>query len=143
MAVAGGPLNNFVLQSQVCMTRVLRGEPGSVGMVTAVSGMMTKQGLGLWSTESGPRPFAFHDVSESVARQVETVEIAEAATGEGTIASYTVLHDAPEPRTVVLADLDRGGRAVVSDPDPRLAALASVQELCGRRVRVSESVELL
>jgi acetyl-CoA C-acetyltransferase len=143
MAVAGGPLNNFVLQSQVCMTRVLRAEPGSVGMVTAVSGLMTKQGLGLWSTEPGPRPFAFDDVSESVARQAETVPVAETAAGEATIVSYTVLHDAPEPRTVVLADLDRGGRAIVSDPDPRLAALASEQELCGRRARVSESLELL
>jgi acetyl-CoA C-acetyltransferase len=143
MAVAGGPLNNFVLQSQVCMSRVLRADPGGVGMVTCVSGMMTKQGLGLWSTEPGPRPFTFDDVSESVARQVETVPVADTAAGEATIASYTVLHDAPEPRTVVLADLDRGGRAVLSDSDPRLAAVASEQELCGRRVRVSERLDLL
>jgi acetyl-CoA C-acetyltransferase len=143
MAVAGGPLNNFVLQAQACMSRVLRAEPGSVGMVTAVSGMLTKQGLSLWSTEPGPRPFAFHDVSESVARQVETAPLADATGGEGTVVTYTVLHDAPEPRTVVLADLDRGGRALVSDPDPRLAAIASEQELCGHRVRVGSGLELL
>jgi acetyl-CoA C-acetyltransferase len=143
MAVAGGPLNNFVLQVQACMNRVLRADPGSVGMVTAVSGLMTKQGLILWSTEPGPRPFAYHDVSETVARQLEIAPLADDPSGLATVVSYSVLHDAPQPRTVAIADLDRGGRAVVSDPDPRLAAIASEEELCGRRVRVGKGLELV
>ncbi|MBW2243136.1 MAG: acetyl-CoA acetyltransferase, partial [Deltaproteobacteria bacterium] len=58
MTFAGGPLNNFVLQAAVKMAQVLRDDPGSIGMLNAVSGMLTKQGVSLWSTEAG-NPFAF------------------------------------------------------------------------------------
>jgi hypothetical protein len=34
MAFAGGPLNNFVFQALVTMARVLRADPGSVGLPT-------------------------------------------------------------------------------------------------------------
>ena len=33
------------------MASVLRDAPGSTGLVTAVSGMLTKQGVSLWSSE--------------------------------------------------------------------------------------------
>ena len=51
MAFGGGPLNNFVLQALARMAHVLRGDPGATGMVNAVSGILTKQGVSLWSTE--------------------------------------------------------------------------------------------
>ncbi len=46
MAFAGGPFNNFVLQSMVAVAGRLRAEPGALGLVTTVSGLLTKPGIG-------------------------------------------------------------------------------------------------
>jgi acetyl-CoA C-acetyltransferase len=54
MAFAGGPLNNFVFQATVAMAQRLRAEPGAHGLVTTVSGLLTKPGLAIWSTEAPP-----------------------------------------------------------------------------------------
>lgn len=142
MAVAGGPFNNFVLQALARMTEVLRADPSSVGMVNAVSGLLTKQGVSLWSSEPAPRPFAWQDVGDTVAAEVETVEVHDDARGEGRIASYTVVHDGPQPRTVLVLDLDAGGRAVVSETDAELAERGAQEELCGRRVHLDERAVL-
>src|SRR5262245_10565341 len=81
MAFGGGPLNNFVLQALARMAHVLRADPGSGGMLTAVSGILTKQGVSLWSTEPAPGPFRFEDASTETAREVATVPVAAAADG--------------------------------------------------------------
>ncbi len=56
MAFAGGPFNNFVLQSTAAMAHVLRDEPGALGAVTTVSGLLTKPGIGVWSATPDGRP---------------------------------------------------------------------------------------
>ena len=63
MRFAGGPLNNYALQSVARMAEVLRADPGSTGIVTAVSGFLTKQGVGLWSTDAPAQRFGFADVT--------------------------------------------------------------------------------
>src|SRR5699024_8650995 len=50
MTFAGGPFNSFVLQATVAMAQRLR-ERGGRGLVTTVSGMLTKPGLAVWSSE--------------------------------------------------------------------------------------------
>jgi acetyl-CoA C-acetyltransferase len=142
MAVAGGPFNNFVLQALARMVDVLRADPGSVGMVNAVSGLLTKQGVSLWSSEPAPRPFAWEDVDDTVAAELETVEVYDDARGEGRIASYTVIHDGPQPRTVLVVNLDAGGRTVVSETDPELAERGAHEELCGKSVHLGECAAL-
>ena len=53
MTFAGGPLNSYVLHSTAAMADVLRDDPGSTGLVTSVSGFITKFGAAVWSTEPG------------------------------------------------------------------------------------------
>ncbi len=138
MAFAGGPLNNFVLQGIARMIEVLRGDPGSRGLVTAISGILTKSAVSLWSTEPADRGFAFVDVSKETAADLETVEVVGEAQGQATIASYTVLFAGEAPlKTVLACDLDDGRRALVSNADPELAATAMREELCGRTVHLS------
>jgi acetyl-CoA C-acetyltransferase len=140
MAFAGGPLNNFVLQALVRMAQVLRADPGSAGMVNAVSGILTKQGVSLWSTEPAPGPFRFEDVTAEAARDTEAVTLADAAAGPARVASYTVLFEGEAPsRTVLLCDLEDGRRALATSPEPGLAAAALSEELCGRRLRLGPS----
>jgi len=137
MAFAGGPLNHFVYQALVRMAGVLRSDPGSTGLVTAVSGMLTKQGVSLWSSEPAAAPFAHADVSEATARATPAVALAPAAEGAARVASYTVLYEGAAPkRTLLLCDLPDGRRALARCEDPAFAQRATREELCGRDVRI-------
>ncbi len=144
MAFAGGPLNNFVLQAAVTMARRLRLEPGASGMVNAVSGMLTKQGVSLWSTREGAG-FEALDVSAEAERETPRVAVRDGFTGEARVAGYTVLYGADGPtHTVVLGDAADGVRVVGVGEDAALAEAAVGTEIIGREVRIdAEGVALL
>jgi acetyl-CoA C-acetyltransferase len=135
MAFAGGPLNNFVLQAMAKMVEVLRGAPGTVGLVNAVSGFLTKQGVSLWASRPPAAPFRHVDVSDETAADVATVEVVPEAAGEGTLASYTVqYHEGVPARAILLLDLDDGRRVLRADDDRDLAAALTREEWIGRRL---------
>lgn len=138
MAFAGGPLNNFVLQAQARMAEVLRADPGSLGLVTAISGFLTKQGVGLWSTEPRDPGFRYEDVSRETESDMDAVELATRPTGRGRVAGYTVFYEDARPsRSVFLCDLEDGRRAVVVHPDASLAEESTRVDACGREVQLS------
>ena len=56
MAFGGGPFNNYVLQSTVAVARCLRQSTGARGLVTTVSGLLTKPGLSVWSIGDNGAP---------------------------------------------------------------------------------------
>ena len=139
MTFGGGPLNNFVLQSVARMAQLLREDPGSRGLVSAVSGILTKQGFCIWSTEPGTGAFQYDDVSKQVAAALETIEIDESANGPASVRAYTVLCEGGEPvRAIAWCDTDRGHRTVAGSSDPALLRDATEHELCGRDVTLSE-----
>lgn len=138
MPFAGGPLNNFVLQAMARMTEVLRADRDSVGLVTAVSGMLTKQGVCLWSTAPPANGFKFIDVTDQVVRELRTVAIDPDYVGPATIASYTVLFTGDAPtRAVAICDLPDGRRTVAASNDAQLCAAMTEHEHCGRPVRIA------
>src|ERR1700722_275002 len=49
MSFAGGPFNNFVLNSTATVAALLRATPAEQGLITTVSGMLSKPGLAVWS----------------------------------------------------------------------------------------------
>jgi acetyl-CoA C-acetyltransferase len=137
MTFAGGPLNNFVLQALVKLVERLREEPGAAGLVSAVSGILTKQGVSLWSTRPLERAFAFFDVTEETAREQVPLALVEHCDGPARIASYTVLFEGERAaRTVFVCDLAGGRRTLSASDDPALAELGTREELCGRSVRL-------
>lgn len=139
MTFAGGPLNHFALQALVKLAAVLRGDPGSRGYLSAVSGILTKQGASLWSSERGARPFAFDDVTRETEAATPLAPTVEGAEGPATVATYTVLFEGSQPsKTVLLCDLPEGGRSLVLSLDPSLARLGTEEELIGRPVRIRE-----
>ncbi len=137
MAFAGGPLNSFVLQALPLLARRLRADPGSIGLLTAISGMITKQGVSAWSTDPLPGGFHFDDVSAAAARETPAVEVVADASGPATVVSYTVLHEGPAPpRAILLCALDDGRRTLGESRDPALVAALEREEWCARRVRL-------
>lgn len=135
MTFGGGPLNNFVLQAWVKMVKRLREDGGTSGLVSAVSGFMTKQGVSLLGPE--PRqPFLFDQVTRAVQAEQRTMTVDLEADGRGYVSSYTVVHDRDgKTRVVLFVDLDeerRTLRVVVEDDD--LALEAATGDLSGREV---------
>ncbi len=139
MTFGGGPLNNFVLQALAKMVAVLRDHPGEIGMVNAVSGLLTKQGVSLWSARPAERPFAHRDVSRETERDIESVAVSADVSGAGAIATYTVAYEGNEPvHSGLIVDLDDGRRTVTSSVEPQIAAELVAGEGCGRRVTLEK-----
>jgi acetyl-CoA C-acetyltransferase len=135
MSFAGGPLNNFVLQAVVRVVERMRAGGGTTALVTAVSGMLTKQGVSLWGKRPPSGGLRCDDVSTEVARLVERVPIESAFTGRARIASYTVLHEGGSRRAILVCDTPAGARAIAGAD---VAADASIEdvELIGREVEI-------
>jgi acetyl-CoA C-acetyltransferase len=132
MPFAGGPFNSYVLQSTCRMVELLRRGGSSTGLVTSVSGVLTKQGFGLWSNRPGPRPFTWLDATPEVAQLVETVPVEPMGNAVGAIAGYTVVHRDGDHVAVALLDTDRGTRTLASTRDAGAIELLESQDCCGR-----------
>jgi acetyl-CoA C-acetyltransferase len=147
LSFAGGPWNNYVSHSLATMVGHLREDPGSIGLVTANGGYLTKHGLGLYSTEPPADGFKWASVQDDV-DALPRREVLEPSGAPGAAApalpaeleSWTVLHDRdnrPE-KAIATVLLDDGRRAWgVSTEGPVLAELISGAEQIGRKVEVA------
>jgi acetyl-CoA C-acetyltransferase len=113
LSFAGGPWNNYVTHSLAAMVGRLRDDPGSLGLVTANGGYVTKHVLGLYSTEPAPGGFRWADVQDA-ADALPRRELCEAVEAPGTAAtveSWVVVHDRDgAPEKVLAACLLPDGR---------------------------------
>ena len=132
MTFGGGPLNNFVFQATVKMAQLLRESPLEVGLVTTVSGMLTKQACALWSATANPGGWLYADVTEQVRQASEVCELVADYSGEGTVAGYTVLYQGSEPwRAVAVFDIPGGRRTVAYSEQPEIIQMMMAGECCG------------
>ena len=139
MTFGGGPLNNFVFQATVKIAQLLRENPSETGLVTTVSGLVTKQACALWSATPGPDGWSFADVTDQVRRASELCEVVADYRGEGSVAGYTVLYRGTDPqRAVAVFDLPGGQRTVAYSEDPQLLELMLTQECCGAVYTVAD-----
>jgi len=137
MSFAGGPFNNFSYQATVAMMELLRSDPGSFGAVTTVSGLLTKPGLAVWSTEPPAASLLVADLASEVSAVTDEMPLDEEVDGAGTVLTYTVVADRGEPaRVAAIIDLDSGARAVAAMNDAALATSAMADDFIGTRVRV-------
>jgi acetyl-CoA C-acetyltransferase len=145
MAFAGGPFNNYVLQSMAPVIHALRQRPDELGLITTVSGMLSKPGLAIWSATPPPdprRPLTA-DLADEADAATPTLPVAtlDAAPGPATVASFTVTYDPDDPlrpvRTVVVADRGDGSRTAAACEDETLARHALGTSLIGETVHVA------
>lgn len=138
MTFAGGPLNNFVLQATVRMAQLLRDQPTELGLVTSVSGMLTKQACALWSAMPGDNPYTHIDVTEEVRAQSPQCELVADYEGAAPVVGYTVLFQGDQPwRAVAVFDLPQKRRTVAFSEEPVLLAEMQGEECCGREFVLS------
>ena len=158
MTFAGGPFNNFVLQSMAAMVHRLREQPTERGLITTVSGMLSKPGLAVWSASPPTSDAnagawagaATADVTDAAVAATETLPVAtlEGARGPATVASFTVTYGAGTrgsagtddllrpARTVIVADLADGCRTAAACEDEALARRALNESLIGQAVHI-------
>ena len=140
MPFAGGPYNNYQLQATCRAVELMRAGKGRNALVSCVSGVLTKQGFGLWSLEPAPGGFVHADVTADVARTGSMREVLDRYTGDGQVAGYTVLYGRGQaPRGVALVDTPAGARAMVTTDDAALIARMQAEEFVGRAVRVNDN----
>lgn len=143
MTFAGGPLNNYVVQALVRLVQLLRAEPGSVGLSTSVSGYVTKQGLGLWSTRPPDSPYRALDVTDEVAAMDEPVPLGDGGSEPAAVLGHTVMFSRGEPsRVVAVLETAEGRRTIGWSNDADLAGAAVAGPFVDRRVRVGDDGEL-
>lgn len=136
MAFAGGPLNNFTYQATVEVVRRIRSAPDSLGMVTAVSGLLTKPGITIW----GGRPAGdvlVADVGDVAAARTEVLDVTHDAHAAAKVVTATATYTDGSPSSAfVIADLPDGRRWVGTCGDADIAAAVARRELIGRTVDV-------
>ena len=125
MAFAGGPFNNFTYQSTSAVVGRLRDDPGSLGLVTTVSGLLTKPALAVWSSEPPAGGALVADLGDEARDATRAVEVVGHHEGPATVASHTVTWSGEEPSSAfVIADLDDGRRWIGRSDDRDLWAAA-------------------
>jgi acetyl-CoA C-acetyltransferase len=138
MPFAGGPYNNYLFQATARMARLLRQQPGSTGLLSCVSGLLTKQGFGVWATTPPRDGFSYVDVTTAVARASATKKVLDSYDGPGTIAGYTVLHELDPVRAIAVADVSGGARSVAYSEDTSVVTLLQAIEGCGRSISITD-----
>jgi len=117
MTFAGGPLNSYVLHSTARMAEVLRADPLSIGLVTSVSGFLTKFGAALWSTEAGVHGWRGEDVTAEAAAAEENLAEVEDPGPAATVVAGTVKHDRDGTRTrIEVVQTPTGERSLRTTP---------------------------
>jgi acetyl-CoA C-acetyltransferase len=136
-AFAGGPWNNFVLQTTAAMVDRIRDRGEPYGLVTALSGLMNKPGLAVYATEPPATPALIADLIDAATRATETLEVVTGYQGPGVIAACTAAYDGLDPvRCTVIADTPAGDRCIATAHDPEIALAATTEELVGRTITV-------
>jgi acetyl-CoA C-acetyltransferase len=141
MTFGGGPYDNYVLQSMVAMVERLRhGPPDVIGLTTAVSGLLTKPAVTVWSAGDPRRSTAVLDVTEAARDATPTRTVDPSATGVGRIAGCTVVPGSDGARTAVaVVDVDGGARTVATTSEPSSVAGLLADDPVGRAVVLSEA----
>jgi acetyl-CoA C-acetyltransferase len=136
MTFFGGPLNSYVLHAIATVAERLR-DTGGVGITTAVSGMLTKTGLGVWSSSPPVDPFRAIDVSAAAEQATELQPFEPDLVGGGRVVGATVVHDRGVPsRIAAVVESDAGDRTVGVDRDASVAAELCDADLCERKVDI-------
>ncbi len=116
----GGPGNNYVTHSIAEMMNRARAEPGLKGLVTSCGNYVTKEAVGIYSTDAPDKPFAPKDpgLYQAALNADKGRTSVAAARGAAEIETYTVMHDRAGPSfAIVMGLLDDGSRFIANTPD--------------------------
>lgn len=134
----GGAGSNYMTHSIATMADVLRGDPGSYGMVSGVGMHMTKHVYGVYSTEPGPIAPPEQTAVQATLDAAPKPTLVDRHDGDATVAAYSVVHGRDgEPEWAALVCDVPGGRAYARLTDDHALFEAEAAELVGARVHLT------
>ena len=132
MPFAGGPINSFVLHSTVKLISKIRKQQKGTGIITGVSGMMTKQSYALWS--KNPVIDFIHKDFTNEANSIEMpVKLSNDVNGDGVIIGYTVLKKNISKAVIYLNTADNK-RKLITSSDKSIIESMEKEEWVGKKV---------
>ncbi len=147
LTFGGGPFNSYVLHAVAQMCDRLRGDRGSLGLVTSLGGYLAKHAHAIYSTRPPQEGFRYADTGAELA-QLPTRQVVEDYNGLASVESYTVQYDS-QPRTAAgpaklfaACRTPDARRVWGTSTDPALLAAAQVEDLCGRDARIGDGGHL-
>lgn len=136
MTFGGGPLNSAALQALVPLVRALRDAPDARGLLTSVSGMITKPGASLWSATPPAERFLGIDVTEAATAHTAVREPLPDVVGRATVAAHTVVYEDGEPaRAIAVLDVE-GGRTIARTGNGEIARSMTQVDWVGSAVQI-------
>jgi acetyl-CoA C-acetyltransferase len=134
LCFAGGPGNNYVTHSIAAMCGVLRTDPGSLGLVTALGWYLTKHSMGVYSTAPPPAGAFRRAASQAEVDALPRRPYVASHEGPVTVESYTVMHerDGQPVVAIVACLLPDGRRAWGNANETGLLKAMCDEEFCGR-----------
>lgn len=133
----GGPGNNYSMHGIVSMTEWVREHPGTPGLVLANGGWMTKEAVGIWSTE---RPDTFNPV-EPMAKPNTKVALTPAPE-HGTVETYTVTYGKDGPMSgIIFGRTDEGDRFIAAAAPEAMPRLLEETSPVGLKVTITTADE--
>jgi acetyl-CoA C-acetyltransferase len=139
----GGPGNNYAMHSIAEAVRYCREHRASRVMVTANGWFLTKQAVGIYSSEPVSGPWVRRDpaLAQSTIDALSGPSVIETAEpGVATIETYTVVHGRDGPRMGIVVGRDTQGRRFLAQTpkgDAAIMADLEARESVGRTGRVS------
>jgi acetyl-CoA C-acetyltransferase len=137
LTFAGGPWNNYVSHSIATMAERLVAAPGTVGLISANGGYLTKHSFGVYGTRPPTGDFRWEDVQSTV--DAEPTRVAEEQwVGIGTVETWTTpfTRDGVPEKAFVAVRTPENTRAlaVITDADEAEATIR--EDIAGAKVRV-------
>ena len=134
MPFAGGPLNNYMLHSTIQTVMKIREKNDEIGLVTCVSGMMTKQALAIWGKDP-LMDFESKDLTKQAAKLEMPVPMSQLTNGEATSIGCTVLYENNvSTKAIFYAEDSQGHRLVLTSDKEEIIQAVEGKECVGKKI---------
>ncbi|MGK2881713.1 MAG: acetyl-CoA acetyltransferase [Mycobacterium sp.] len=137
LTFAGGPWNNYVTHSIATMAAKLIQSPGTLGLVTANGGYLTKHSFGVYGTEPPTQRFRWRDVQDEVDAEPTRAALVQWE-GTGTVETWTTPYtrDGQPEKAFVTVRTPDDSRALAVIADPTEAQATVTEDIAGAKVQV-------
>jgi acetyl-CoA C-acetyltransferase len=134
MPFAGGPLNNYMIHATAQVLEKIRKDPSEIGLITGVSGLMTKQALAIWGKDP-VMDFRSKDVTNEAAKIEKPVPMSSEKDGEGKVLGCTTLFEKNEGvKAVIYAEDSNLHRKVITSIDKDVINNLGEEEWVGKKI---------
>jgi acetyl-CoA C-acetyltransferase len=143
LCFAGGPWNNPVGHAIASMVQVLRGDPGSIGMVTANGGNVEKHAFGIYSTEPPAGGFRAERPQDAISARGGR-EVSADHRGPVEVEAWTVMHerDGSMARAHAACLTGDGARVWGVSSDEELMKRFETEDVAGAAATIGDDGEL-